>query len=150
MTNPIEYFMSVDITMSDKLLEVLYFVIGLVTLYVAFRNLQDKENKKRYGSFIFWFLLGLMFVIGPWIPPLYTGILMVLMVLSPILKQVGVGSEPARGNREKLQKNWYENFYTCIINRCMCSSLCFGNSNFSFSRYGCWCISSLYNAIGLF
>lgn len=46
MTNPIEYFMSVDITMSDKLLEVLYFVIGLVTLYVAFRNLQDKENKK--------------------------------------------------------------------------------------------------------
>ena len=57
MTNPIEYFMSVDITMSDKLLEVLYFVIGLITLYVAFRNLQDKENKKRYGSFIFWFLL---------------------------------------------------------------------------------------------
>lgn len=105
MTNPIEYFMSVDITMSDKLLEVLYFVIGLVTLYVAFRNLQDKENKKRYGSFIFWFLLGLMFVIGPWIPPLYTGILMVLMVLSPILKQVGAGSEPAPSN-EETEKNY--------------------------------------------
>ena len=42
MTNPIEYFMSVDITMSDKLLEVLYFVIGLVTLYcMHFRNLQE-------------------------------------------------------------------------------------------------------------
>ncbi len=95
MTNPIEYFMSAEITMSDKLLEIMYFVIGLIAIYVAILNLKDKTNDKRYGTFAFWFLLGLMFVIGKWIPPMYTGILMFLMVLSPILKQVKAGSEPS-------------------------------------------------------
>lgn len=35
MTNPIEYFMSAEITMSDKLLEIMYFAIGLIAIYVA-------------------------------------------------------------------------------------------------------------------
>ena len=104
MTNPIEYFMSAEITMSDKLLEIMYFVIGLIAIYVAIRNLNDKSNDKRYGTFAFWFLLGLMFVIGKWIPPMYTGILMVLMVLSPILKQVKAGSEPSP-SVEEMTKN---------------------------------------------
>ena len=59
-------------------------------------------------------LLGLMFVIGPWIPPLYTGILMVLMVLSPILKQVGVGSEPAPSN-EETEKNYKKQHFPRIF-----------------------------------
>lgn len=105
MTNPIEYFMSAEITMSDKLLEIMYFVIGLIAIYVAIRNLNDKSNDKRYGTFAFWLLLGLMFVIGKWIPPMYTGILMVLMVLSPILKQVKAGSEPSP-TVEEMTKNY--------------------------------------------
>lgn len=100
MVNPIEFFMSADVLLSNKLLEVLYFIIGLITLYTGFRNLQDKENEKRIGSFVFWFTLGLMFLLGPWIPSLYTGILMVIMVLSPILKQVKAGSEPAPSMEE--------------------------------------------------
>ena len=95
MTNPMEFFMSVDVSLSDKLLEILYFVIGLIAIYVAIRNLNDKTNEKRFGTFIFWFLLGLMFVIGKWIPPMATGVLMVLMVLSPIFKQVKAGNEPS-------------------------------------------------------
>ena len=103
MMNPMEFFMSVDVSLSDKLLEILYFVIGLIAIYVAIRNLNDKTNEKRLGTFIFWFLLGLMFVIGKWIPPMFTGILMVLMVLSPIFKQVKAGNEPSP-TPEEMQK----------------------------------------------
>ena len=55
MTNPVEFFMSVDVSLSDKLLEILYFVIGLIAIYVAIRNLNDKTNEKRLGTFIVWF-----------------------------------------------------------------------------------------------
>lgn len=105
MISPIDYFMSADYTMSDKLLEIMYFLLGLISIYVAIRNLQDKTNEKRIGTFIFWFLLGLMFVLGPWIPSMYTGILMFLMVLSPIFKQVKAGSEPAP-TQDEMVKNY--------------------------------------------
>ena len=85
MQDPITYFLSAEVTLSDKLLEVLYFVIGLICIYTAAANLRDKGNQKRYGTFVFWLTLGLMFVLGPWIPSLYTGILMCVMVAVPIL-----------------------------------------------------------------
>lgn len=105
MRDPIEYFMSAEVTLSDKLLEVLYLVIGLLCIYTAFANLKDEKNDKNIGTFIFWLMLGLMFVLGPWIPPLYTGILMVIMVLGPIFKQVKRGSEP-EPTVEETQRNY--------------------------------------------
>ena len=50
MTNPMEFFMSVDVSLSDKLLEILYFVIGLIAIYVAIRNLNDKNLSKAHQS----------------------------------------------------------------------------------------------------
>ena len=44
--NPIQFYTSVDVTLSEKLLEVMYCIIGLISIYVAFKNLKDKENKK--------------------------------------------------------------------------------------------------------
>ena len=43
--NPIQFYTSVDVTLSEKLLEVMYCLIGLISIYVAFKNLKDKENK---------------------------------------------------------------------------------------------------------
>ena len=43
--NPIQFYTSVDVTLSEKLLEVMYCIIGLISMYVAFKNLKDKENK---------------------------------------------------------------------------------------------------------
>lgn len=89
--NFIEFFQSAEVTLSNKLLEVLWIIVGLVAIYVGIRNLMDSENKKRYGTFVFWIALGLVFVIGKWIPPLWTGILVIIMVIPPICKQVGSG-----------------------------------------------------------
>ena len=34
--NPIQFYTSVDVTLSEKLLEVMYCLIGLISIYVAF------------------------------------------------------------------------------------------------------------------
>lgn len=86
--NPIRFYTRVDVTLSDKPLEVMYCIIGLISKYVAFKNLKDKENKNNVGSFIFWFDLGLMFVLGKWLPALVDGILLIILILPPIFKKV--------------------------------------------------------------
>lgn len=89
--NVLEFFQSADVTLSNKLLEMLYIIIGLVAFYTGIKNLMDKENEKNIGSAIFWCALGLLFILGKWIAPLWTGILVIVMVLPAILKQVGTG-----------------------------------------------------------
>ena len=42
--NPIQFYTSVDVTLSEKLLEVMYCIIGLISIYVAFKNLKDKST----------------------------------------------------------------------------------------------------------
>ena len=46
-----------------------------------------------------------MFVLGPWIPSLYTGILMCVMVAVPILRQVSRGSQ-SDPSAEEAQNNY--------------------------------------------
>lgn len=103
--NPIQFYTSVDVTLSEKLLEVMYCLIGLISMYVAFKNLKDKENKNSVGSFIFWFDLGVMFVLGKWLPSLVDGILLIILVLPPILKKVSPGNEPEPTLEEMEQNN---------------------------------------------
>ena len=101
----IEFFQSSEVTLSNKLLEVVYIVIGLITIYVAFCNLMDEKNKKRVGSFIFWLALGLLFIIGKWIPALWSGILVIIMALPSIFKQVGTGHMEVP-TQEEMQDNF--------------------------------------------
>ena len=118
MRDPIEYFLSAEITLSDKLLEVLYLIIGLICIYTAIANLRDKGNQKRYGTFVFWCTLGLMFVLGPWIPSLYTGILMCVMVAVPILHRVSRGTQPDP-SEEEAEKNYRKIGMKVFIPACL-------------------------------
>lgn len=102
--NPIQFYTSVDVTLSDKLLEIMYCIIGLIAIYVAFKNLKDQGNKNKVGSFIFWLDLGIMFVIGKWVPALVNGILLIVLVLPPILKKVSPGTE-AEPTVEEMERN---------------------------------------------
>ena len=74
-------------------------------MYVAFKNLKDQENKNSVGSFVFWFDLGLMFVLGKWLPALGDGILLIILVLPPILKKVSPGNESEPTLDEMEQNN---------------------------------------------
>lgn len=91
--NPVDFFMSADVTLSDKLLEIFYAVNGLVALYAAWKNLNDTGNEHRFGSALFWGLLGFLFITGPWLPSEVVGVLVVVMVVPAILKRVSPGSD---------------------------------------------------------
>lgn len=79
---------------SANLLEVMYVFCGLVAIYVAVKSLLDKEHKSKYGSFVFWFALGLLFAFGKILSPLAAGILVVIMALPAMFSMVKPGNNP--------------------------------------------------------
>ncbi|OUO34571.1 DUF979 domain-containing protein [Olsenella sp. An290] len=105
MTEFLQFFQSADVTLSDKLLEVVYILIGLVAFYAGVRNALDRTNERRVGTALFWCILGVLFIVGRWIPSTAAGVLVVLMVIPPILKQVGKGAEGAP-TQEEMQANY--------------------------------------------
>lgn len=86
------FFTSTDITLGTKLLEIIYIVIGLITIYTGVKNIQDKENTSRLGTGVFWCVLGVVLAFGRWIPPVVNGILIVIMTIPAIFKKVKIGN----------------------------------------------------------
>ncbi len=86
-----EFFMNPDISLSDKLLEILYIIMGLLCIYTGIKNGLDKTNKSRIGTAIFWILLGIVLGFGNWIPSKVNGALIILLTLPTIFKKVGSG-----------------------------------------------------------
>ena len=97
-----EFFINPDISLSDKLLEVLYMFMGLICIYTGIKNIRDKTNKNRIGTGIFWGLLGVVLGFGNWIPDKINGALIILLTLPAILKKVGTG-EKKPISQEKIQ-----------------------------------------------
>ena len=87
----VTFFTSADVTLSNKLLEVVYILIGLVCIYTGVLNAHDQSNEKRPGSAAFWCILGVLLVLGKWIPDYVAGALLIAMCIPPIIKQVGKG-----------------------------------------------------------
>ncbi len=105
MTEFIQFFQSADVTLSDKLLEVVYILIGLISVYAGVRNAVDKTNEKRVGTAVFWCVLGLLFIVGRWIPSTWAGVLVLVMVVPAILQRVGKGQ-----GGEPTQQEMNDNF----------------------------------------
>lgn len=85
------FFMNSDISLSTKLLEILYICMGLISIYTGVKNYLDKTNSKRIGTGLFWTLLGVILAFGNWIPPVVSGILVCLLTLPAIFNKVGIG-----------------------------------------------------------
>lgn len=87
----LEFFNNPDIAIGTKLLEIVYFLIGLILIYVGINNLQDKENPKSATTALFWGLLGVVIAFGRWIPEKYVGVLILIMAVPPIFNLVKPG-----------------------------------------------------------
>ena len=85
------FFTSADVTLGTKLLEVVYIVMGLITISTGVKNACDKENPSRTGTAIFWCALGIVLAFGRWIPAVVDGILVIVMTLPAILGKVKIG-----------------------------------------------------------
>ena len=88
-------FMDPEIAMSNKLMEIIYMFIGFMVVYTAVKNLKDKENPSRIGTFVFWFVLGILLAFGRWLPSALSGVLVLVMCVPAILHKVKKGKTDA-------------------------------------------------------
>lgn len=102
------FFTDVEVTLGTKVLEIIFIVTGLVTIYTGVKNLRDKENPSRVGTAVFWTILGVLISFGRWIPPKACGALVIIMCIPAILRKVKMGNvqkmtpEETKGNFEKV------------------------------------------------
>ena len=94
------FFTSADFTTGQKLLEIIYIIIGLITLYTGIKNARDEENPSRLGTAVFWCSLGIVLAFGRWIPPVVDGILIIVMTIPAILQKVKIGKSNAPSEEE--------------------------------------------------
>ena len=99
-----DFFTNPDILLGDKLLEILYIVMGLVLIYTGVRNLTDNTNPHRYGSAFFWTVLGVVIAGGRWLPAIVNGGLIFAMTIPAIAKKVSKGESrlPSKEYMEKM------------------------------------------------
>lgn len=98
------FFTSADITLGTKLLEVVYIVMGLITIYTGVKNARDKENPSRVGTAVFWCALGIVLAFGRWIPAIIDGILVIVMTLPAIFGKVKIGKSEAPSEKSVDQR----------------------------------------------
>lgn len=101
-----QFFADPSITIGTKILEVFYILMGFMSVYAGVRNLRDKTNPARYGTFVFWSLLGVVIAFGRWIPSIVDGVLIVLMVIPAILRQVRTGTTNAAPSKAESVRNF--------------------------------------------
>ncbi len=94
------FFTSADVTLANKVMEVIYIVMGLLCVYCGVKNLKDKKNPEPFGTFVFWAVLGIVLAFGRWLPSLVSGILVVVMCIPAILKKVKKGTVSAATKAE--------------------------------------------------
>lgn len=90
--------------MGDILLEVLFILCGLVALATAVYAFRDNKHPTRIGSTLFWGLLGIMFIFGPYIPSNIVGVVIVIMAILTATKQVRVGNIRGVSNEYKAEQ----------------------------------------------
>lgn len=69
--------------------EIIFCLCGLVSFNAAWRGLQNE--KCRIGTFAFWTILGLIFILGPYLPYALTGALLLVLGCLTAAKQVQMG-----------------------------------------------------------
>lgn len=77
----------------EGLLEFFFILAGIMLAYAGYRSLNDKTNEKRIGTAIFWFILGILFIFGQWLPSILSGALVVVLGGITLFNQFGGSSE---------------------------------------------------------
>ncbi|MGP6138967.1 MULTISPECIES: DUF979 domain-containing protein [unclassified Jeotgalibaca] len=78
-------------TLVPMILEFFYLLIGLQLFYTAFRVLKQPDHPTRFGTALFWALLGVVFGFGNFMPAVFSGVFLLIMGLLTLFKQVKIG-----------------------------------------------------------
>jgi len=71
------------------LTQIIYILCGLVSISTGIRGL--KNEKAKIGTFLFWTILGIIFIFGEAIPYKVTGGLLVVLAIITVTKQLHIG-----------------------------------------------------------
>ena len=71
------------------LTEIIYILCGLVSISTGIRGL--KNEKAKIGTFLFWAILGIIFIFGKVIPYKVTGGLLIVLAIITVTKQLHIG-----------------------------------------------------------
>lgn len=82
------FFLSSEVTLNEKLLEILFMIMGCMCFYVAKKHLMNWRHVISRESFLFWALLGTVLTFGRFLPAQMVGFLILLMTLPAIRKKV--------------------------------------------------------------
>ncbi|MDI9217329.1 DUF979 domain-containing protein [Clostridium tertium] len=79
-------------TFSNILLEIFYIIVGLFFLLTMMFTLKDKNHKTKYGTALFWGILGVIFILGEALPSIITGLLIVVIGILAAFNQINIGT----------------------------------------------------------
>ena len=104
-------------------LNVVWVIIGLITIYAGIKNLLDKENPSRVGTAVFWCSFGIVCGFGSWLPAKVSGALVLIMCLPPIFKKVKIGKtdNPTKGHTEQQFKKIGMKIFVPAFSVAVCS-----------------------------
>lgn len=77
---------------SNILLEIFYIMVGLFFILTMMFTLKDKNHKTKYGTALFWGILGVIFILGEFIPPVISGLLIVVIGVLAAFNQINIGT----------------------------------------------------------
>ena len=106
-------------------LNVVWVIIGLITIYAGIKNLLDKENPSRVGTAVFWCSFGIVCGFGSWLPAKVSGALVLIMCLPPIFKKVKIGKtdNPTKEHTEQQFKKIGMKIFVPAFSVAVCSLL---------------------------
>lgn len=79
-------------TLSNILLEIFYIIVGLLFILTMMFTLKDKNHKTKYGTALFWGILGVIFILGDFIPSVISGLLIVVIGVLAAFNQINIGT----------------------------------------------------------
>ena len=104
-------------------LNVVWVIIGLITIYAGIKNMLDKENPSRVGTAVFWCSFGIVCGFGSWLPAKVSGVLVLIMCLPPIFKKVKIGKtdNPTKEHTEQQFKKIGMKIFVPAFSVAVCS-----------------------------
>ena len=99
--------LEIDWNTSTILAEVFYCIIGLIFAFTGVSALKNKEVEKRTTTAIFWFILAITFIVGPYIPTWITGaciIVLAILTATGLVQPAAMNIPTAKETRENADK----------------------------------------------
>ena len=110
--------LEIDWNTSTILAEVFYCIIGLIFAFTGVNALKNKEVEKRTTTAIFWFILAITFIAGPYIPTWITGaciIVLAILTATGLVQPAAMHIPTAKETRENADKYGYKSFIPPVV-----------------------------------